>query len=87
MFIDECEGMSCDERLRMVGLTTLETRRLRADMIEVYNILRDFEETDEVKNRVCDDWNRLPGWVISGDSGNEFNRNLDHYLRDNRGFK
>jgi len=24
----------------MVGLTTLETRRLRTDMIEVYNVLR-----------------------------------------------
>jgi len=28
--------------LRMVGLTTLETRRLREDMIEVYEILRGF---------------------------------------------
>jgi len=33
----------------MVALTTLETRRLRADMIEVYTILRGFERTDEVK--------------------------------------
>jgi len=38
-------------------------------------------------NRGCDDWNRLPGWVVSGESVNEFNRNLDHYIRDNRGFK
>jgi len=30
---------------------------------------------------------RLPGWVVSGKSVNEFKRNLDHYLRDNRGFK
>jgi len=35
--------------LRIVGLTTLETRRLRADMIEVYTILRGFGGTDEVK--------------------------------------
>jgi len=33
----------------MLGLSTLETRRLRADMIEVYKILRGFEGTDEVK--------------------------------------
>jgi len=32
----------------VVGLTTLETRRLRADMIEVYKMLRGFEGTDEV---------------------------------------
>jgi len=42
-------GMSYDDRLRMVGLTTLETRRLRADMIEVYTILRSFRVTDVVK--------------------------------------
>jgi len=32
----------------MLGLTTLETRRLRVNMIEVYKILRGFEGTDEV---------------------------------------
>jgi len=37
--------------------------------------------------RVCDDWNRLPGWVFSGESVNEFKGNLEYYLRDNRGFK
>jgi len=40
--------MSYEDRLRTVGLTTLETRRLRADMVEVYKILRGFEGTDEV---------------------------------------
>ena len=30
----------CD-RLRKLGLTTLETRRLRGDIIEVFKILRD----------------------------------------------
>jgi len=38
-------------------------------------------------NRVCDDWNKLPGWVVSEESVNEFKGNLDHYLRNNRGFK
>jgi len=35
-FIDEFRGMSYEDRLSMVGLTTLERSRLRADMIEVY---------------------------------------------------
>jgi len=38
-------------------------------------------------DRVCDNWNRLPGWVVNGGSVNEFKRILDLYLRDNRGFK
>jgi len=33
----------------MLGLTTLETRKLRADMIENYKMLRGFEGADEVK--------------------------------------
>jgi len=33
--INECGAMTYEERLRMTGLTTLETRRLRADMVEV----------------------------------------------------
>jgi len=41
--------MTYEERLRTTGLTTLETRRLGADMLEVYNILRGFEGTDEIK--------------------------------------
>jgi len=32
-----------------VGLTTLEKRRLRADVIEVYKIVKSFEGTEEVK--------------------------------------
>jgi len=48
-FINECEGMTYEERLRPTGLTILETRRLRADLLEVYNILNGFEGTDEMK--------------------------------------
>ena len=32
-----------EDRLRILGLTTLETRFLRADLIEVFKILRGFE--------------------------------------------
>jgi len=38
-------------------------------------------------NRVCDEWNRLSSWVVNQDSVNNFRGNLNHYLRDNRGFK
>ena len=32
--------------MRILGLTTLETRFLRADLIEVFKILRGFENLD-----------------------------------------
>jgi hypothetical protein len=43
--IVECRGKTYDERLELLGLTTLETRRLRADrpMLEVFKILKGFE--------------------------------------------
>ena len=37
---------SYEDRLRILGLTTLETRFLRADLIEVFKILRGFENLD-----------------------------------------
>ena len=40
------EGYSYSDRLRILGLTTLETRFLRADLIEVFKILRGFENVD-----------------------------------------
>ena len=36
------------ERLRTVGLITLETRRIRADLLEVYKILNILEGMDEI---------------------------------------
>jgi len=30
-----------EDRLRMLGLTTVETRRLRGDLIEVFKFLKD----------------------------------------------
>jgi len=35
-------------------------------------------------NRVCDESNRLPEWVVNVEDVNKFKGNLDHYLR---GFK
>ena len=37
--VEGLEGYSYEDRLRILGLTTLETRFLRADLIEVFKIL------------------------------------------------
>ena len=41
--IEECRGKSYKERKQMLGLTTLETRRVRADMLEAFKILKGYE--------------------------------------------
>jgi hypothetical protein len=45
--IEECAGKTYEERLQIVGLTTLECRRLRTDLIEVFKILKGFEGIEE----------------------------------------
>ena len=45
--IPECKELSYEERLRKVGLTTLKTRRIRADLLEVYKIVNRLEGIDE----------------------------------------
>lgn len=45
--VKECKGMNYKERLNFLGLTTLETRRERADMLEVYKILHGLEGVQE----------------------------------------
>jgi len=42
-------GMSYNDRLQRLGLTTLETRRLRGDLIEVHKILKGVEYVDYSK--------------------------------------
>ena len=44
--IEECKGKSCEERLEILGLITLKNRRMRADLIEVFKILKGFEGID-----------------------------------------
>ena len=42
--IPELRDLSYEERLKECGLTTLETRRLRGDKIEVFKILNAWYE-------------------------------------------
>ena len=38
--VDGNRGMEYEERLKRIGLTTLEMRRERADLLEVFKILK-----------------------------------------------
>ena len=44
--IDECKSLSYEDRLKITGLTTLEDRRTRGDMIEVFKILKGINKVD-----------------------------------------
>ena len=44
--IPELRYLSYESRLLQCGLTTLETRRLRGDRIEVFKIVNGYEDVD-----------------------------------------
>ena len=44
--IPELRYLNCESRLLQCGLTTLETRRLRGDQIEVFTIVKGYEDVD-----------------------------------------
>ncbi|KAK4807437.1 hypothetical protein QYF61_001988 [Mycteria americana] len=81
------------ERLRALGLFSLEKRRLRGDLLALYNDLkggcREWDKRfrqDTRKNffteRVVKHWNRLPGEVVGSPSLEVFKRRIDVVLRD-----
>ena len=43
MMMEELGGMEYEDRLRQTRLVTLETRRIRADIIEVFQIMKGLE--------------------------------------------
>lgn len=45
--IEKCKGLNYENRLMLLILTTLETRRIRADFIEIFNILNGLESLEE----------------------------------------
>ncbi|KAK4809929.1 hypothetical protein QYF61_001656 [Mycteria americana] len=72
------------ERLRELGLFSLEKRRLRGDLIALYNCLKGgCREVGSVSSpRVVQHWNRLPREVVESPSLEVFKRHLDEVLRD-----
>ena len=44
--IEECRGLGYEDRLKVTGLTTLEDRRVRGDMIEVFKMLKGISKVD-----------------------------------------
>jgi hypothetical protein len=41
------KGMSYEKRLKFLDMTTLETRRITGDLIEVFEILKSIEDVKE----------------------------------------
>ncbi|KAK4820640.1 hypothetical protein QYF61_002226 [Mycteria americana] len=80
------EQKSYEERLRELGLFSLEKRRLRGDLIALYNCLKGGCREDIRKffftERVIKHWNRLPREVVELPSLEVFKGRLDEVLRD-----
>ncbi|KAK4806171.1 hypothetical protein QYF61_001094 [Mycteria americana] len=80
------ENKSYEERLRELGLLSLEKRRLRGDLITLYDYLKGRFRLDIRKNvfteRVVKHWNRLPREVVESPSLEVFKRRVDVVLRD-----
>jgi len=59
------KNKSYSDRLRILGLTTLETRRLRGDLIETYKIVHRKEDIDHSSVFwICVEWSWI-AWTWS----------------------
>ncbi|KAK4831027.1 hypothetical protein QYF61_014915 [Mycteria americana] len=81
------EQKSSEERLRELGLFSLEKRRLRGDLIALYNSLKEVVESLDIRKNfftetVVKHWNRLPREVVESPSLEVFKRGVDVVLRD-----
>ncbi|KAK4806954.1 hypothetical protein QYF61_027343, partial [Mycteria americana] len=87
------KGKAYEERLRSLGLFILEKRRLRGDLIAVYNFLKggsggggadllslDTWKWNEGTSLRVGHWNRLPREVVTAPSLSEFKECLDDAL-------
>jgi ribonuclease P/MRP protein subunit RPP40 len=59
--IEECKGLSYEERLKVTGLTSLENRRTRGDMIEVFKTLKGINKIEGNRFFVMANNNRTRG--------------------------
>ena len=55
--IQDCRNMSYEHRLQTLKITTLETRRMRADMLQMFRILKGI---DKVESKNFFNLNQLP---------------------------
>ncbi|KAK4806706.1 hypothetical protein QYF61_027707 [Mycteria americana] len=85
------EQKSYEERLRELGLFSLEKRRPRGDLIALYNFLKGGCREGRFRldirkfyftGRVIKHWNRLPREVVESPSLEVFKRRLGEVLRD-----
>ncbi|KAK4819908.1 hypothetical protein QYF61_014643 [Mycteria americana] len=85
------EHKSDEERLRDLGLFSLEKRRLRGDLIALYSCLKGGGREGRFRldirkfyftGRVIKHWNRLPRAVVESSSLEVFKRYVHVVLRD-----
>ena len=86
--IPELRDLSYEERLKECGLTTLETRRLGGDQIEVFKILNGYENIDRNMFFSLKKDSRTRGHevkfstdCVTASSVNMFKNKVDTYLR------
>ncbi|KAK4831167.1 hypothetical protein QYF61_015637 [Mycteria americana] len=82
--VKSLQNKSYEERLRELGLFSLETRRLRGDLLALYSYLKGgCREVDVgLFSKVVKYWKRLPREVVQSPSLEVFKRRVDVVLRD-----